>query len=461
MREVAVLWRHEMRALARGTGARVVLVLLAVLLCYGTTRGEHAAKVRSADQQSARVAIERIRATSRGAYALGMAGTVATLTPRDAAALSIGQADLRPDTHVVTLTTSTKRRSDRYELQSPLLLASGALDLAFVIVHIVPLAVLALSLSLVGEERDGGTLGLMLAHGVSVPMLIGAKCLARLCAIGVLVVSVPLATLWLLHSQTSPASYALYSCIALAYTSLWLALASAATVFLLDTARCALALLVCWLASTLLIPAAVSALVAFTFPPASPFALVEALRSDAVRDLDGEKLLARWHGEHPELGEQHDAEDDHAWQVQFALVQGETMRRARPIELAHAEAYERQQRLVSVLRYLSPSAVAHEALDSIAGTDAARYQRFRQAVEAWAPSWNAWFTERLLIARGEEQPDASAAQPPRYPHTDDVGPGGVVLAALCCFATWVGLCVGVVVWRERRATALTYMTVTA
>lgn len=431
---------HELRRAWRTPAVWLTLTCLSALLAYAAARGLASSRSRAEAQRKTveRVALER--AGLSDAYAVGALGVVVALEPRDAAALSLGHADLAPDTRVVTIASTSKRRDDRYELESPLTLAAGRFDVAFVIVYLAPLAVIALSFAMLGEERDEGTLGLLVSHPIDPATVVAAKASARFVVSGLPIVVVPPGVLWFLDAGLSGESTIAYEFVALSYVAMWVAVAALVAVHVQTSARAAVALVVTWLVLALVAPPAAEAVTERVVPAPSRLALVEATRSDDVRDLDGQALLKRWHGDHPELSEDGGA----GWQQRSVLVQRETMRRMRPLEREFARAFEEQERIASVLRLLSPTSSARHAFDVLAGTDAARYRSFRAAVDDWAPSWNDWFTPYIQNHRPVTQavPELAVA---------DTRNGSGLWLALISFATIIVCCTLGIAHRLRRA----------
>ena len=65
------------------------------------------------------------------------------------------------------------------ELENPQRLLSGRLDLAFVLIYLYPLLILAISYNLLSAEQEQGTLALLLSQPVSLRTVILAKVAVR------------------------------------------------------------------------------------------------------------------------------------------------------------------------------------------------------------------------------------------------------------------------------------------
>lgn len=92
-------------------------------------------------------------------------GTNAFLPPGPLASLAAGQTDLYPFGYLVT-TGNRESLVTSEPLENPVKLHTGTFDLAFVLIYLGPLLILALSFNLISEEKEGGTLGLLLSQPV-------------------------------------------------------------------------------------------------------------------------------------------------------------------------------------------------------------------------------------------------------------------------------------------------------
>ena len=111
----------------------------------------------------------------------GPAAAVAALAPAPLALVATGQSDLLPP--AVRVTTGSK---DSFlfadEIDNPANLMSGATDLAFVVVFVYPLVVLAMAFNLLAGEREQGTLAMTLASARRPSAALAGKLAARVAA---------------------------------------------------------------------------------------------------------------------------------------------------------------------------------------------------------------------------------------------------------------------------------------
>ena len=80
----------------------------------------------------------------------------------------------------------------------------GRFDLAFVVVYLLPLLVLALSFNVLSEEREQGTLALTLSQPVSARGVVAAKLAFRALLVVGMVLAVSLAGILVAGASTRP-----------------------------------------------------------------------------------------------------------------------------------------------------------------------------------------------------------------------------------------------------------------
>ena len=102
----------------------------------------------------------------------------AVMPPTPLAALAVGQSDLLP--YYFKVTTDAKETVlAAAELENPQRLLTGRFDLAFVLIYLYPLLILALTYNLLSAEKEQGTLVLALSQPVSLRTLLLGKVASR------------------------------------------------------------------------------------------------------------------------------------------------------------------------------------------------------------------------------------------------------------------------------------------
>ncbi|MBY0376332.1 MAG: ABC transporter permease, partial [Bryobacteraceae bacterium] len=192
--------RNEWRNLVAERAIAPLALLLTVLIAYGLYNGVEWNQFREAtlagtkaEQQKRLRKLERtlteIEAGTRkptgfqdprsGGAIGGTTGVpYVTMPPGALAPLAVGQSDLYPYYFKISL-RSKQTTLNNDEIENPVNLLAGRFDLAFVIVYLYPLLILALSYNILSGEKEQGTLALTLANPVSLTKLLAGKMLAR------------------------------------------------------------------------------------------------------------------------------------------------------------------------------------------------------------------------------------------------------------------------------------------
>ena len=192
--------RHEWRAQAADASLWLVVSVFAVAIGYGTFNGAGwvAFQGRAIDEaqpgggradETARTEIVRITrekasvsafANPRNPDAVGrtLGARYAVMPPTPLAALAVGQSDLLP--YYFKVTTDAKETVlAAAELENPQRLLAGRFDLAFVLIYLYPLLILALTYNLLSAEKEQGPLVLALSQPVSLRTLLLGKVASR------------------------------------------------------------------------------------------------------------------------------------------------------------------------------------------------------------------------------------------------------------------------------------------
>lgn len=415
------IMRHEWRLLVADRTLWVIAPLFALLIGYGVYNGlswvrfQRATLDAAQEEERARFAKAKaeVAAIEQGgkpssafanprlpSVAAGRSGPrYALLPPAPLAALSVGQSDLYPFYFKVT-TQSKQTFTTNDEIENPTNLLAGRFDLAFVIIYLYPLLILALSYNLLSVEREQGTLQMLMSQPVSLRTFATGKIGLRALVVLLLAVFFSLAG-FLLGGVSFSAEgvwlrLLLWVGIVAGYGAFWFALSIAVNAFGKSSATNALALAGFWLVFVLLIPSLLNVAVTTIYPVPSRVEMVQATRrASAEATARGSQLLAKYLEDHPELTAGKEA-DPNDFATRTLVIQSETERLIQPA----LEHFDRQvlgqQSLVDRFRFLSPAIVTQAALNDIAGAGLARYQHFLHLVDAFHQSWRAHFTPRIL-----------------------------------------------------------------
>ncbi len=359
----------ELRLFLAERATWFLLILFAATLAYGIANGakaglaarETAASIeKDAFQwnQQVREALERQALDPRQ-----VAGrpTVALLPPAPLPALAVGQADLLPSHESISLWRLAKPSEARTELENPSRLLAGRFDLAFVLVWLLPLFLLAAAYDLCAGDREAGTLRMVLAQGVAPWRWIAVRALARGTPVVTLAVGATLVAGTLADERDVGARVALAAAVVVAYSAFWLAVAALVNGFARSAAAAATAVGSAWVAFVLVLPTLLNVVVETLHPAPSRAELVAESRAAAAQaEKRGGELVSSFYRDHP--------------------VQDEVGRAMEPVQQRFQDAVHAQQRVVDLWRFASPAIAAHEALTDIAGTGYWRHRAFQQQV---------------------------------------------------------------------------------
>jgi len=470
---------HERRLLWADRSLWAVCGLLALLLGFGLHNGLAEVKAReqvlaaiqaSQPQREAALAdrLQRVLAgvetpdpfanpADPASVGSGMGARSALLPYEAMAPLALGQSDMQPNYYRVTYRSRASFMDDT-ELESPWHLLSGPFDPLFVIVYLLPLAVLGFSWNLLSAEREQGTLKLLLSQPLTALTLVAGKAALRAGALlgttFVVLAGVLLAARPELRSAAGAAALAWALGLVAAYALFWLALAVAVNALGRSSAFNALALLAAWVLLVLVLPVLMNLAVQAASPAPSRIELATRTRLAAVEGLNRySKLLAadyRYVAQ-PEVLQPQDGKIEVASRRRAQYLVGrDTDREIEALTERFDTQLAGQQALVARWSWLSPALVASESLTALAGTGSERYLQFRRQVGRFHGEWKAFFEPRLLEGRAINPDDLRAmprfawVEPPRAQLR-----AGLALAALqlllpvLALAAWAA-------WRLRR-----------
>jgi ABC-2 type transport system permease protein len=331
----------------------------------------------------------------------------AVMPPAPTAVLASGDNLMRPAYFGISL-WSTKRhhwsnrrmfvKSD--EIENPTNLAAGHFDFAFVVVYLLPLLVLALSYNLISEEKEQGTLALVMAQPVAFSRVVVVKTAWRFVILAVPAVVIAGGAVVLSRGFDGIVSrhFAIFIGAILAYLSFWLGVATAINAVGKSSAWNATALIALWIVFVLIVPTALNLTAATWYPTPPRTELIHAMRQAWIEtdQLEGQ-TAARFYEDHPELLPANVPADVRRYAATtFYSSQLEIDRRIDPIFRRFDDQVDRQQAAIDKLSFLSPAIAIHAVLTDVAGTGPSRFRHFRHQVEDFHKQWRDFFVPRLF-----------------------------------------------------------------
>ena len=319
----------------------------------------------------------------------------AGLPPGPLGALAVGQSDLLPFYHDVSIYTNEQSFLQNGEVENPLNLMVGRFDLAFVMVYLLPLLVLALSYNVLSGERERGTLALTLSQPVSARSVVAAKLAFR--ALVVLALALGASVIGgLLAGADDVGRLLLWSGVVAVYALFWLGLAAWVNALGRSSAWNATVLVGAWLLLVVVVPAALNLAAGLLHPLPSRVEMITVQREASNEAVNRRsELLARYLEDHPEMAGGVIPDSVNTAALSWAATD-EVNRRLEEVTRVYEERLQGQRDLVRRYRYASPALLAHSALLETAGTGDGRFDDFERQVRAFAEEWKAFFVPALL-----------------------------------------------------------------
>ncbi len=350
----------------------------------------------------------------------------ALLPPGPLSVFTVGQMDLLPSSYQVSL---QGRLTDfaRETLEHPAHLATGTLDVSFVLLYLLPLFALAFSFDLVSREREDGTLRLVLVQATGLRGWALRRLAVRAAVLLGLCVLAGLAGHGLTGGGGGLPRLLGWLALVVGYGAFWFCLALAVNARALSSATNALVLVGVWLLLVVVVPAAAQLGVSALYPVPSRVALVGATR-DASLDAQrrGSEVLSAYFEDHPELAPKGTRTEGY-WPTALA-VQDEAARATAPVVAAFQSQLDAQQSALELLRFVSPALAFQQALQDVAGTGGARHAHFLRQVDRFHASWREALLPRVFA--GDTLGAADHARLPRFAYVEQPGADVVPRVAL-------------------------------
>ncbi|MYC99238.1 MAG: ABC transporter permease subunit [Gammaproteobacteria bacterium] len=375
---------YEVRRLLRDRALPALLILLLGLGAYAAWNGADWVHKREA-------AIALIKAEDQEWLADGRQFVVQSypsvilpitqpvLPPPAMAPLSVGQGDVYHFTaEIFPLGDYTYLfRRVWADIGSPTVRAAGRFDLAFVIVFLLPLVILATTFDLWSRERERGVAAMVLSQPVAVGPLIAAKALARGLVVLLPSTAIILAvTAW--AGAREPVGLTALALAVLAYGGFWLAVAVIISLIARRSTEAAIAAGAVWLLVVVMAPSLTLAAVDLTTPAPSEMRFATDLKA-RVTEISERQRLYREANPTPVRAPAPTIPDRlrGVYADRVALD-----REVAPMITAHHQARDARRQLLDTVRFFLPSVAIQDALDRIAGSDADRALAFESQARA-------------------------------------------------------------------------------
>ncbi|MCY4165185.1 MAG: ABC transporter permease subunit [Gammaproteobacteria bacterium] len=429
-----IIISHETRQLFRSGAFRALLLLLAGAVAFAAWSGQRSIdrqieganaaaafedgrrnKMRAdTEKYQARVAAEggeyQFASARHGAGEgppqgtnAGVVGSATAkylrLPPTGLAPFSVGQSDIQLSYVPVSMNPAIHITRDN-ELENPVNLMTGSFDIAFVVIFLLPIFILAISYDLLSSEKERGTLAMVLAHPISLKALMVSKIAARAGVLFAAVLALGLAALLAvgdgLGSFDTWARFGLWAAATLLYALFWFALSVLVNVHGGNSAANGIALAGTWLALVVVVPTLAGLLATTLYPAPSRMELTTAARQ-AQTEAESAYMarLSEYYYDHLEFVPEG---DERAMDfLTVAMANRNAIDKAvRPLHDEFQSQLNRQESLVRRFQFISPAIMMQLALNEISGTSADRYEHFLNQAFDFRDEWSDFFTVRFL-----------------------------------------------------------------
>jgi ABC-2 type transport system permease protein len=409
---------HELRLVLRAPVSALALGLLLLLASLAVLSGSwEVARQRDSLARLAVLQQDELAALAAKPQTARQAGSAAYYTfhatwnpPAPAAFMALGLTDSAPNALRVR---ALALQSQLHEGESfnPALAATGRFDLAFVLIYLAPLVLIALLHDLISAERQAGRLGTLMAlPGGNHRLWLRRAALRAVLAFAC--VAAPLATGAVVNGMPAQDTAAALATVG-AYLAFWAALSVIVASRGRAAASQATALVGCWVLLTLVLPALANAALARAVPAQQGVDLALAQR-EAVHsawDRPPAETMDRFFGSHPQWQGTAPLPSGFHWKWYYAFQQLGDESVAAPVA-AYRDSLRARQRWTVRVGWLLPGVGAQAALHRLAHTDLEAQLAYQDAIADFHGRLRAFYYPYLFneLSFGE----ADFAAQPRF-----------------------------------------------
>lgn len=315
---------------------------------------------------------------------------VAAMPPSELAVVATGQSDLY--THYVKPTISGDEIALNFtELTSPVQLLFGTFDLAFVLIYLLPLIVIAFSYNMLSAEREQGSLRLLASQPISVAKWLVQKAGLRFAILGTITIISVLLSLLVLGTDLSATfgSLSQMTLLIISYLVFWFSMAILVNLGGKTSANNAVSLLALWVVFVLLIPSTVNQMATSLYPAPARSQMINDMRvikAEATKKQD--EILDAFLRDHPELMlTQNNEGGSYNWWSKYFASKELVKEEMAPMVADFETQLNKQQNWVKKWRFISPAMLLQGSFNHLAGTSTGHYEAYRDQVIAFSEEW--------------------------------------------------------------------------
>ena len=287
---------------------------------------------------------------------------------------------------------------DYSEMVNPVQLLFGNFDIAFVLIYIIPLLIIAFTYNLLSKEKELGTLPLLASQPISTHLWLLQKMIIRFIIFTILTtLTLVLAiAVFSLNGLSSLKEVLGLVFLIISYIFFWFAIAYVINIKINESSKNALTLIGFWLLLVLVIPATINQIGNTLYPTPSRMMMINEIRLIKKENEEQQnKIMDAYLRNHPELAQGRDKEQFGFWHKYFASEKV-MEEKTKPLLLAYELQLKKQQGLLMTFKFLSPAVVMQQALNKISSTSELHYNDFKKQVFEFSKQWRNYLTPMLF-----------------------------------------------------------------
>ena len=296
------------------------------------------------------------------------------------AGISLGQRDLMPYYLKLRLLGLQAQLYDTENI-NPQKALTGNFDLAFVLVYLFPLLIIALGYNILSSEKERGTLPLLLSQPVTLPMVVLAKLAFRGVLILTLFLSLGIIAVWW-HRLPVDERLIYFAVTGVFYLLFWLAITFLVVSWQRNSAVNAVSLLGIWLVLTIVVPGLLTIYVAAAKPVPQGLDLTIQQREVVHSGWDKPKkeTLNKFFVHYPQYTDTTTIRERFVWRWYYAMHEvGDQS--VSELAQAYRKGLQERYRLAEQFSFISAPLNTHLLLNSLAATDLPAYLDFLNSAE--------------------------------------------------------------------------------
>lgn len=319
----------------------------------------------------------------------------AILEPGALNKLATGQSDVLPGRYLIS--SRYDYRVQKQEATNGLQALYGKLDMAFVLVMLLPLIIIALNFNILSSEKEKNTLKLLLAQGSTLRQVLTGKLLVSF-LFSLLLLVLPV----LIANITIGKELVFYFTMTILYSLFWHLLAAFVNSRLQSSAWNATVLLSGWLIFVLIVPALVNTGIGLIHPVPSRTQFItdyRRLNNEAERDSNA-LVLDKYFFDHPEMVKQDTTGNLRNRANEFYkavhINQDKTQTALQPLYDKHYLAIRSANQFADKAGLLSPAAILQQSMVLLAGQSSKQYVYFNEQVDKWRKPYLNFVLNKLV-----------------------------------------------------------------